>query len=208
MGRRLITWALAGASLACSSASGPLDLGPAPMGVLVYSRMQYYDVSAATLGALRTQMRERGPRTGGQQFTAVTNWNIRWRYELDARGSSCELRKAHVRVEATVTYPRWTPQGVPDPALLAWWNQMDAGLKEHERGHAQIAVNGAGAIARAVQGMTGGRCDALSERANEVAERHSSMMGERQVAYDLETRHGDTQIQEAGRRTPQGSSEE
>ncbi len=202
MGRGLIIWALAGAALACSSASGPLDLGPAPIGVQVYTRMHYYDVSATTLAELREQMREHGPRTGGRQFTAVTNWNLRWRYEFDASGISCELRKVHVRVEATVTYPRWTPQGEPDPALKAWWDQMDAGLKEHERGHAQIAVNGAGDIVKAVQGMTGGRCDALSVRASEVAHRHFAMMRERQVAYDLETRHGATQIQQVGRGSP------
>lgn len=185
----------------CSQATAPLDLGPSPVGVQVFAQMQYYDVTAESLAELRSGLRQHGPRSGGRPWAAVTNWRMRWTYVYDPRGiAGCEITRVKVRLETTIDFPRWTPATPPDSGLLAWWNQLNEGLTAHERGHALIAVEAADQIVKGVQGMTAGACDALSLRANAVAQRITSDARKRQQDYDVETRHGLTQIIQAGQR--------
>ena len=44
-----------------------LEVGPVPPGVVVDSRLQYYDVSAASLAEIRQAMRQGGPRSDAQR---------------------------------------------------------------------------------------------------------------------------------------------
>jgi predicted secreted Zn-dependent protease len=177
-----------------------LEVGPVPAGVVVDSRLQYYEVSAASLTEIRQAMRQEGPRSEGRVWSAVTNWRLNWTYQYANHGTSgCELRRVHVRVQAVVTFPRWNPTAEPDSSLLAWWQQFNAGLAEHERGHAVIAVKAGGDIVRSLEGMTGIRCDLLGTQANAVGERLLFAAMTQQREYDRTTRHGQTQIQQAGR---------
>jgi predicted secreted Zn-dependent protease len=177
-----------------------LEVGPVPVGVVVDSRLQYYDVSAASLSEIRQAMRQEGPRSEGRVWSAVTNWRLVWTYQYANRATSgCELRHVHVRVQAVVTFPRWNPTAEPDSSLVAWWRQFNAGLAEHERGHALIAVKAGGEIVRALEGMSGSHCDVLGIQANTVGERLLFAAIAQQREYDRTTRHGQTQIQQAGR---------
>jgi predicted secreted Zn-dependent protease len=102
-------------------------------------------------------------------------------------------------VSALVDFPRWNPTAYPDSALLAWWEQFNSGLAEHERGHAVIALEGGRQIARALEGLSGGLCDALGVRANEIGRRHLNETVALQQKYDSESRHGQRQILQAMR---------
>lgn len=177
-----------------------LAVGPAPAGVNVDARLQYYDVSAGTLGEIQRALSREGVRTDGRTWSAVTNWRVTWTTQFNPRGvSGCEIDRVKVDVRAVVTFPRWNPTAHPDSALLAWWEQFNSGLAEHERGHALIAIAAGRDIARALQGLSGGQCDALSRRANQIGGRYLAEAREKQQQYDAETRHGATQIRQAGR---------
>ena len=193
---RLLAPALVG--LGCYE-TPPLDLGPKPSGVTVDARLQYYDVSAATLAEMRRAIAQSGPRTQGRVWTAVTSWQFRWTYDYDARGTMCALRNVRVRMQTVIQFPRWSPTAEPDSSLIEWWHQMNAGLAEHERGHAKLAMETAGEIVRQLDGMMGGQCPALGERANVAGRRVVDLGNLRQREYDASTRHGATQIQQARR---------
>jgi predicted secreted Zn-dependent protease len=178
--------------LACLSAcqSTPrLDLGPRPAGVTVDAQLRYYDVNAATLAEIRRAMAQSGPRAQGRVWGAVTTWRFSWTYEYDNRGVNCSLRNVRVRMQTTIDFPRWNPTAEPD----------SAGLAEHERGHARIAMDTAGEIVKALDGMMGGRCQTLGEQANMVSRRLVEAGNRRQAEYDASTRHGALQIQQARR---------
>lgn len=190
-----------GACFVAGCATTPrLAVGPAPPGVSVDARLQYYDISAASLAEIRQGIARQGPRLDGRIHSAVTHWRLSWKWQYHSRGvGGCELRDVNVHVSALVDFPRWNPTAHPDSALLAWWEQFNSGLAEHERGHAVIALEGGRRIARALQGLGGGACDALGLRANEIARRHFNETTTLQKKYDSESRHGQSQILQAMR---------
>jgi predicted secreted Zn-dependent protease len=196
VGRAALTFLVA--ALGCY-ATPPLELGPKPAGVSVEARLEYYDVNAATLAEIRRAMQQSGPRVQGRAWSAVTMWRYHWSYQYDSRGTLCALRNVRVRMVTTIQFPRWNPTAEPDSALVEWWHQMNAGLAEHERGHAQLAMKTAGEIVQALDGMMGGRCPALGEQANAAGRRIVDAGNRRQSEYDATTRHGATQIQQARR---------
>lgn len=179
-----------------------LDLGPAPAGVIVEARLQYYDVSAASLAELRRAMLQLGPRWEGRSYQAVTESRFTWDYLAQRSAGEaqlCEPGRVRVTVHTTVTFPRWNPSAEPDSATLEWWHQLNAGLMAHERGHAQLSVRTAGDIARALDDMTMVPCDELSRRAASAGQARIDQERRRQIQYDQVTRHGATQIEQASR---------
>jgi predicted secreted Zn-dependent protease len=70
---------------------------------------------------------------------------------------------------------------------------------EHERGHALISVRTASELARDLDGMTRPRCDPLSALADTTKARRIRENQSKQQDYDRATRHGATQIEQAGR---------
>ena len=183
----------------CSSSVSVLNLGPMPSGVAMDARVQYYDVSAASLLELRRGMAALGPRAEGRSWSAVTQTNFRWTYQFERAGLQCELRRVRVQLRTLITFPRWNATAEPDSALLDWWHQLNAGLMEHERGHAMISVQSAREIIKELEGMEGPGCDNVSARANAAGNRLIRISQAQQVDYDRTTRHGATQIEQAGR---------
>ena len=181
------------------STSSFLHLGPVPSGVAVDAQVHYYDVSAASLAELRRAMLVLGPRADGRAWTAVAQTNFRWFYRYERTQSSCILREVKLQLRTTITFPRWNPTAEPDSATLEWWQQMNTGLMEHERGHALISVRTAGEIRRELEGMSAGSCETLAQLANARGNRRITLQQREQAEYDRTTRHGATQIEQAGR---------
>ena len=176
-----------------------LNLGSVPMGVTVDAQVHYYDVSAASLGELRRAMFVLGPRVDNRAWTAATQTNFRWVYRFERTPTSCLLREAKLELRTKITFPRWNPTAEPDSVTLEWWQQMNTGLMEHERGHALISVKAAGEIRRALEGMSGPTCEQVATMASNRATRLIAEQRRQQAEYDRSTRHGATQIEQAGR---------
>ncbi len=193
--RLVLSVALTGA---CGT-STRVNLGPVPAGVTVDANVAYYDISAATLQELRRGMQQQGPRWEGRAWSATTQSHFRWTYQYERRGVSCELRRVRVQVRTVVTFPRWNPTAPPDSATLEWWYQLNAGLMEHERGHALLSVKTAGEIASTLERLSHPQCAPLGELANQTGRGLISRERAQQLEYDRATRHGATQIAQAAR---------
>lgn len=196
--RALIVWTAA-LGAACGSHTPRLNVGPVPPGVYVDARIHFYDVTAATLFELRRGMAQLGPRWEGRTWSATAHSEFRWTYDYDRVGITCSLRRVRVQVRTVVTFPRWNPSADPDSATVEWWYQLNAGLMEHERGHALLSVNTAGEIVRALELVSHPQCDAAGQLANATGQRIITVERRHQVDYDRTTRHGATQIEQAGR---------
>jgi predicted secreted Zn-dependent protease len=179
-------------ALAAGCASTPsLDVGRIPPDVGVVATIRFYPVSAATLQQLRAEMRTVGPVAGGRRWPGTTHTRVRWTFRYLRRGTGCALQNVRVRVTAEIRLPRWEPEEAPDSATLAWWQEFNARLLEHERGHVRVAVDGAREIAETLRRLEGGvSCDGLGMRANDAAQLILFRLRQRQVEYDLDTRHG------------------
>ena len=196
-----LTFALlaSGIVTACASNVSLLKLGTMPAGVTMDARVQYYDVSAASLNELRMGMVRGGPRVQGRAWQAATQTTFRWTYQFDRQGLACGLRRVRVQLRTNVIFPRWHPTAEPDSALVEWWHQLNAGLMEHERGHAMISVETARTIVRELEGLYGANCDALAATANAIGQRLLRSSQESQEQYDRTTQHGALQIERARR---------
>ena len=178
-------------------------LGPVPSGVRVSTHLLEYPVTAATVTDLRREMLRAGPTAEGSRYPGATHWNVRWTYQYDRQGIRCALRDIRAIVDARVEVPRWEPAGVPDSAVVRWWDGFQSRLIAHEHGHVRLAVDAGAAIVDALRPLSGGACDALGMQANGVAQNLLVKARERQAAYDRDTRHG--AIPAAGPARPPGT---
>lgn len=199
MARLTLALLVTGILTACASNVSLLNLGAMPAGVTMDARVQYYDVSAASLAELRMGMVRGGPRVQGRAWQAATQTNFRWTYQYDRHGLACSLRRVRVHLRTNIIFPRWNPTAEPDSALVEWWQQLNTGLMEHERGHAMISVETARNIIRELEGMSSATCDALGARANAAGQGFLTRSQRSQEEYDRTTRHGMTQIERARR---------
>ena len=70
---------------------------------------------------------------------------------------------------------------------------------EHERGHAFISLWAADTLARELEGMQSETCEGLAKLVQAHGDRRVADSRLAQNDYDRSTRHGATQIEQAGR---------
>ena len=157
-------------------------------------REQYYDIDGSSAGALRDQINRLGPKDeSGQSRDALTVWNLEWAYGTAQRGDSCVLRDLKVTLEVGVTLPRWKPPSTATQRLVDSWRTYLQRVRQHETGHRAIAERNARDLMTALGAMRGTACDKLSSEASRIAEGIVADGRARNRAYDVETKHGQTQ---------------
>ena len=165
----------------------------------ITAREQYYDVDGSSAGALRDQIRRLGPKDeSGKSHDALTVWSLEWTYGTAQRGDSCALRDVKVTLDVSVTLPRWTPPSTASPKLTESWRTYLRNVKLHEAGHRTIAEQNARDLTTALTTLRGTSCERLSDEATRMAERIVADGRARNRAYDVQTKHGQTQGVELG----------
>lgn len=192
---------------ACSHAPPevPAPAAPAPAApavpvvppILITGREQYYDIDGTSAGALREGIRRLGPKdASGTSLDALTVWDLQWTYKAvpGAPGdSSCALRDLKVTLGVTVTLPRWTPPTTAPASLRESWRTYLAHVKVHEAGHRAIAERNARDLFSALSGLRAPTCPALDAQASRTGEEIVADGRARNRAYDVQTKHGQTQ---------------
>ncbi|HVH67639.1 MAG TPA: DUF922 domain-containing protein [Gemmatimonadales bacterium] len=194
---------IAAAVLACGSshtetvspaAAAPPATAAAPARPTITAREQYYDIDGSSAGALRDQIHRLGPKDeSGQSRDALTVWNLEWSYGTLPRGDSCVLRDIKVTLDVSITLPRWKPPSTATPHLNESWRNYLEHVKLHEAGHRTIAERNARELMTALGAMRGTSCPKLSDDAARRAEEIVADGRSRNRAYDVETKHGQTQ---------------
>ena len=165
----------------------------------ISAREQYYDIDGSSAGALRNQIRRLGPKDeSGKSHDALTVWNLEWGYGTLQRGDSCVLRDVKVTLDVSVTLPRWKPPATTAPELLKTWQAYLKAVRLHEAGHRTIAERNAREVMAALTPLRGTNCDKLSGEATRLAEQIVADGRARNRAYDVQTKHGQTQGVELG----------
>ena len=155
---------------------------------------QYYDIDGSSAGALRNQISRLGPKDeSGKSQDALTVWSIEWVYGTAQRGDSCVLRDVKVTLNVAVTLPRWKPPATATPEVVKSWQAYLRAVRLHEAGHRAIAERNAREVFAALTPLRGMNCDLLSDEASRTAERLVADGRARNRAYDVETKHGQTQ---------------
>ncbi len=179
-----------------ASASGVESSAARPS---VVASEQYYDIDGSSAGALRNQISRLGPKDeSGKSQDALTVWSIEWTYGTAQRGDSCALRDVKVTLNVAVTLPRWKPPATATADVLRKWQAYLRAVRLHEAGHRTIAERNAREVMAALTPLVGTNCDKLSDEATRTAERIVADGRARNRAYDIQTKHGQTQGVELG----------
>ncbi len=165
----------------------------------ITAREQYYDIDGSSAGALRDQISRLGPKDeSGKSQDALTVWSIEWGYGTAQRGDSCLLRDVKVTLNVSVTLPRWKPPATATADVRKKWQAYLTAVRLHEAGHRTIAERNAREVMAALSPLRGATCDNLSDEATRTAERIVADGRARNRAYDIQTKHGQTQGVELG----------
>ena len=187
---------------ACGSSPKSVPLpapapGPAatatPGRVSLDSHEQYYDIDGSSAGALREQIRRLGPKDGGAARDALTVWTIDWTYAEAHSPDGCGLRDVNVTVTLNTTLPRWAPPTGTPARLIDSWRTYLRNVKLHEAGHRTIAEQNARDLLAALLALRGATCQEVWDAASRTGERVVAEGRAKNRAYDVETKHGQTQ---------------
>ncbi len=200
---RTATLAVVALAYACGSSSpevAPPPVPPAAPGAPTAARPsivateQYYDIDGSSTGALRDQINRLGPKDeSGKSRDALTVWSIEWGYAATSRPEGCVLRDVKVTLNVAITLPRWKPQATASPEVVKAWQSYVKAVRLHEAGHRTIAERNAREVFAALTPLRGMNCDLLSAEASRVAEQIVADGRARNRAYDVDTKHGQTQ---------------
>jgi len=153
---------------------------------------RYYRVDALKAQPLRLQIDARRPaRHDGVRSHALTEAVLTARYDLLEVPEGCRLGTPSVVLELTTWLPDWQPPRKAAAALYADWAAMLQGLRDHERGHRDLAVHAADRLADALQALPSDRdCAQLRQLANRALNRVLIHLQLRNDSYDRRTQHG------------------
>lgn len=178
-------------SLACVSFTPEKTTqSPAPTPVLEVdipdAKVHYYTIYGDTQEKLRAQLDFKAPvGFDGYRGDATTYWYISWNWPGYGR-SNCQLERARVSLDVSVTFPRWKPPPSAPPELIEKWNRYVLALAQHEANHVKNVVTLAPKVNDAIQAATCQTAEAAAQQVlNEI--RHGD------AQYDARTNHGETE---------------
>ena len=153
-----------------------------------------YLITGTTASELRAQMKQLGPGDNGGHYDAYTKYYVKWRYGLEEENDQCHLANIQVTIQTSFTFPRWKNYADATPAMQSKWDQYLTNLKHHEQGHADNGMDAANEIENMLSALPAmDRCDALRQEADSKAYGILSSYQQKDVNYDEETHHGETQ---------------
>ena len=160
----------------------------------VNEKFELYDIDGKSADQLCQQMRTHGTKWhDGATYAAETTWDIHYDYDIFYEDGRCSVKSVKTAVEIVYHLPRMVTSA-PGSALAVAWDRFMEHLKRHEFGHKDIAVKAAAQINGILASLGSfSDQDKLEQEAIRRTEEKFHDMEQVQIAYDHDTRHGETQ---------------
>lgn len=157
--------------------------------VIVTQETTYYNVRGKSGLDLSREML-RGGRRNISLRHAVAATAARYKVEggrVTIVDGKCVVKDVSVRLELTYYYPKWSSRGRTTNAVRQAWKAFYAELVRHEETHGRIARQGAAQMKEELLKLTSDarfRCFNFRQRADQVFNRVSRQIKQRQLAFD------------------------
>lgn len=157
-------------------------------------RYTYYEINGKDLDALRKEMNLRGTvGVDGRVYSALTSWDINFAYDIAQDSGGYRVKSANTTVDIEYRLPR-VGAACADPELNLMWARYLEHLQQHEFGHKNLALQAASEINELLASLPAfPTADALAAEITRITDEKFKVLKEKQVEYDDETRHGETQ---------------
>jgi predicted secreted Zn-dependent protease len=161
----------------------------------VKEKYEYYDVDGARVCDLEKQINTNGTRwNDGRTYAAVTSWDVNYSYDVaDDKDGKCSVKSVKTKVDIVYHLPRRNcPTSTPQMTLI--WDNYMVNLKHHEFGHKDLTVKVAEELNETLASLQGfSSHEELDREAKRRTGEKLRKLNEIQIAYDKETKHGETQ---------------
>ncbi|WP_239028061.1 DUF922 domain-containing protein [Geomonas subterranea] len=188
---------IAGAGLALcilASSSPAFASDAASCELKVREGYRFYDISGRSLDDLVEQIRLNGTKwNDGKVYSAMTNWDIHYKYEVTCQNGRYSVKSAATRVDILYNMPRLN-LATCAPELAGTWSEYLTHLQRHEFGHKELAVKAASEMNEMFGTLPSfsSEEDLAAEITRRTEEKFHNLK-ELQIGYDHDTRHGETQ---------------
>ena len=170
-----------------------LALAATPSGgqakVVVTQATNYYPVQGRSGLDLSREMLRGGKQSISLRH-AVAATAARYKVEggrVAVQDGKCVVRDVTVRLELTYFYPNWSSRGQTSGSVRRAWRAFYTELVRHEETHGQIARQGAELMKSELLKLSSDarfRCFNFRQRANQVFNRVTRQIKQRQLAFD------------------------
>lgn len=157
-------------------------------------RYTYYDINGKDVDDLRREMNRRGTvGADGRVYSALTSWDINFAYDIEKDAGGYRVKSATTSVDIEYRLPR-IGETCADPELNLVWARYLEHLQKHEFGHKNLAFQAASQINELLASLPAfPTADALAAEITRITDEKFKVLKEKQVEYDDETKHGETQ---------------
>ena len=177
--------------LRVEDSEAPVVLEPGPKLPRPILLRDFYEVEGESLGEIEESMRRRGP----YGHDGYTSWYVGWKYTFLWSDDECFVTSFWTTVQVRYAMPKLVENPNHSLALLAEWERYLEALREHEEGHAALALEAAAEMERVVleNHMVGTSRKELSDAIDASCRAALKRARTREQAYDRNTEHGRTQ---------------
>jgi predicted secreted Zn-dependent protease len=162
----------------------------------VVVKYKEYKVKGKNMSEIQRSIRSNGLRSAnGMVYSADTDYNMLWSFKFNENTNGCSITAAETTVIITYTMPKMVYDGMEELGTGPQWDAFYNSLKTHEEGHANIAIEAADDIEKAVATQLPAHktCKEMEAAANALAISLAQKSQNDNIAYDEATHHGETQ---------------
>lgn len=159
----------------------------------VFEKIETYRFSGLTPAEMRQSLNLSSPvKHEGKTFHAHTTWFVKWYFQWIYEDGKYRINDANSTVEIKFIMPEWIDEAKAPTEVVMKWKQYFIALKQHEDGHAEIGIEAANAVVKAIRDVDP-QPDSkqLEAKANAAANRVLERYRMQEIEYDRKTQHGE-----------------
>lgn len=178
---RLVTM-VAGAVIGCVALSGA-----ARAETIIHKSTAYFTIHGKSAADLDRGLARSGPVAGSERSRHPGAAQIRFAGDLGYKAAPgrCVVASARIKLTLKIILPKWADRKTASPSLAILWDTLASDIKRHEERHAEIAVQHARAMEKALLALPPQpTCAKMRDLANRTTDEQIALHDADQQRFD------------------------